>query len=93
MVLALVYFHVTDSQGFLEALGNNTGSMLAAPGYVSHALRRGVEQPNRYLLSIEWQSVQHHTEWQKAHAKAFLEALGPHLERDPDIEHFVAVGS
>jgi heme-degrading monooxygenase HmoA len=29
-------------------------------GYVSHTLRRGVEHPSTYLLSVEWESVEAH---------------------------------
>lgn len=31
-----------------------------AKGYVSHTLRRGVEHPSTYLLSVEWESVEAH---------------------------------
>ena len=31
------------------------------PGYISHALRRCLEKPNRYILLVNWQTVEAHT--------------------------------
>jgi heme-degrading monooxygenase HmoA len=31
------------------------------PGYISHELRRCLEHPNRYILLVQWQSVEDHT--------------------------------
>jgi heme-degrading monooxygenase HmoA len=33
----------------------------AMPGYVSHQLQRGVEMPNRYVLLVNWQTLEAHT--------------------------------
>ncbi len=33
----------------------------ASPGYVSHELRRCVEVANRYILLVNWQSLEDHT--------------------------------
>lgn len=93
MVLAVIYFDVQDAKGFETALMQNPGSVVTADGYVSHKLRRGVEEPQRYLLTVVWESVDHHTAWQKAHAQEFLGALGPYLNGVPDIKHFVEVGA
>lgn len=31
-----------------------------ADGYLGHSLRRGIEQPSTYLLSVQWASVEAH---------------------------------
>jgi heme-degrading monooxygenase HmoA len=33
----------------------------ASPGYLGHRLERCMEQPNRYLLLVEWESLEAHT--------------------------------
>ena len=33
----------------------------ASPGYISHELQRCLEDPNRYLLLVRWQTVEDHT--------------------------------
>jgi heme-degrading monooxygenase HmoA len=30
-------------------------------GYISHELRRCLEHPNRYILLVDWQSLEDHT--------------------------------
>ncbi|WP_084104587.1 antibiotic biosynthesis monooxygenase [Demequina sp. NBRC 110056] len=30
------------------------------PGYGGHTLRRGIEEPSTYLLTVEWESVDAH---------------------------------
>ncbi len=30
-------------------------------GYVSHQLKKCVEAPNRYLLTVTWETLEHHT--------------------------------
>ncbi|MFK8047294.1 MAG: antibiotic biosynthesis monooxygenase [Halioglobus sp.] len=30
-------------------------------GYVSHQLKKCVEVPNRYLLTVTWETLEHHT--------------------------------
>ncbi len=34
----------------------------AAEGCISHELQRCVERPDRYILLVRWESLQHHTE-------------------------------
>ncbi|WP_430868160.1 antibiotic biosynthesis monooxygenase family protein [Demequina aurantiaca] len=34
--------------------------IMRADGYISHTLRRGIENPATYLLSVEWESVEAH---------------------------------
>ena len=88
MVLAVIYFDVKNGAGFEAALKENSGSVTVAHGYRSHNLRRGVEQPDRYLLTVEWATIDDHKNWQKAHAPEFLGALGPFMTGGPDIKHF-----
>jgi heme-degrading monooxygenase HmoA len=59
-------------------------------GCVSHELRRCIEQPNRYILLVQWQSLEDHTigfrgspqyqEW-KALLHHFYDPL-------PTVEHY-----
>jgi len=30
-------------------------------GYVSHTLQKGIENPSRYLLKVEWETLEDHT--------------------------------
>jgi heme-degrading monooxygenase HmoA len=59
------------------------------PGFGSARLTRGVESPSRFVLLVEWDSVE-------AHTKGFRESenfgrwrglIGPYLDGEPRVEH------
>jgi heme-degrading monooxygenase HmoA len=88
MVLAAVYFDTTDPDGFVQALGG-TGAMFEdVRGFNGFELRRGIEDANRFLLTVDWDSVEDHEAWQKANVEEFLGLLDPYLDGMPDIKHF-----
>ena len=88
MVLAVLYFDVKAGADLPASLSKSSDLFTAASGYRGHDLKRGVEDPDRYLLTVEWDSVDDHMNWQKAHAAQFLGILQPMLVRPPDIKHF-----
>ncbi|GAA3526962.1 antibiotic biosynthesis monooxygenase family protein [Nocardioides daeguensis] len=47
---------------FETAFGQARSIISAMPGFRSLALRRSLESPNLYLLLVEWDSVEDHTE-------------------------------
>lgn len=49
-------------------------------GFKGFQLRRGVEDNNRFLLTVDWDSVEDHQAWQAAHVEEFLGVAGPHIE-------------
>lgn len=88
MVRAFLYFDTTDGPGFAQALTQAAPALVAGEGYLGHSLRRGVEQPQRYVLLVDCESVDHHTAWMKLNETAFLGAIGPFVVSPPDIAHF-----
>jgi heme-degrading monooxygenase HmoA len=88
MILAAVYFDTTDPDGFLSALGLTGALFEEVQGFHGFEVRRGIEDPNRIFLTVDWDSVEDHTAWQKANVKDFLAALDPFLSGPPDIKHF-----
>jgi len=36
--------------------------IIAMPGYISHQLQRCHEKPNRYILLVNWETIDDHTE-------------------------------
>lgn len=63
MVLEVAILDVIPSmRNELEEAFVTAGPLIAASeGYISHELRKCVETPNRYLLLVQWQTVQDHT--------------------------------
>jgi heme-degrading monooxygenase HmoA len=88
MVRAFIYFDTTDGPGFASAMAQ-AGPMLAgANGYHGSELLRGVENPDRWVLLVEWDSVDDHMAWMHVNEQAFLGAVGPYTTGGPDIKHF-----
>ena len=88
MVTAVIYFDTTDPEGFVGALGMTGGLFEGVAGFNGFNVQRGVEDPNRFLLTADWNSVADHETWQEAHVEEFLGELNPHLANLPEIKHF-----
>jgi 2-hydroxychromene-2-carboxylate isomerase/heme-degrading monooxygenase HmoA len=95
MVLEVAILDVKPAEtGDFEASFAYAASILhAAPGHVSHELRRGVERPNRYVLLVRWRSLDDHVEgFRKSAAYQEWKRLLHHFyEPFPTVEHFEAV--
>jgi heme-degrading monooxygenase HmoA len=48
-------------EDFQAAFRQASPIIASIPGYVSHELRRCLEKPNRYLLLVQWRTLESHT--------------------------------
>jgi heme-degrading monooxygenase HmoA len=46
---------------FEAAFKTATSIIASMPGYISHELQRCVETTNRYILLVNWETLEHHT--------------------------------
>jgi heme-degrading monooxygenase HmoA len=66
-----------------------TAMLAAAPGCSKVTVGRGVESPSKFILLLEWDSVESHTALTKTPAFAEFGALvGPFFGGAPNMEHF-----
>jgi heme-degrading monooxygenase HmoA len=65
------------------------------PGFVSLELRRGLEHPSRYLLLVQWERLEDHTEGFRGSAEyeTWRTQLHHFYDPGPTLEHFAAVTS
>lgn len=65
----------------------------ASRGYISHELRRCIERPNRYLLLVQWQTLEDHTEgFRKSGPYQEWKKLLHHFyDPFPTVEHYEAI--
>ncbi len=90
---AVITVRAGAGEQFEEALGRARAVISSSPGFIALTLHRGVEAPDRYLLLVEWETLEDHMvgfresdafgEW-----RAFI---GPHFESPPVVEHLVPV--
>lgn len=95
MVLEHAVLDVAPGQEplFEESFGRAKEIIAASPGFRSLRLDRCVENPSRYLLLVEWDRIEDHTEGFRGSA-AFQEWRGllhHFYEPPPVVEHFEAL--
>ena len=57
---ALIDIRPGTAEAFEAALAEARLVIAASPGFVSLRLHRGVEAPDRYLLLVEWETLDDH---------------------------------
>jgi heme-degrading monooxygenase HmoA len=90
---AVISIRPGTAERFEAALAEAREVIAASPGFVSLALHRGVEEPDRYLLLVQWESLEDHTEGFRR-SDAFVrwrELIGPYFAEPPVVDHVSAV--
>jgi heme-degrading monooxygenase HmoA len=86
--------HLPIKEGTEEAFeekmaGGGLDVLRNAPGCEGVELRRGVEDPSTYLLTVAWDAVGSHIAFtQEAVFADFVEILKAHLSGATDMAHF-----
>lgn len=86
---AVITIRPGTSSEFEAALAEASMILAASPGCRSLRLHRVVETPNRYVLLVEWESLEAHTVgFRQSEAFARWRGLiGPYFESPPVVEH------
>jgi heme-degrading monooxygenase HmoA len=92
MILEMAVLNVKPGEAseFEAAFATAQVIISSATGYVSHQLQRCVETPNRYLLLVQWRSLEDHIEGFRKSA-AFQEwrrLLHHFYDPFPTVEHY-----
>jgi heme-degrading monooxygenase HmoA len=75
---------------FLDAMEKAKAIIAASPGFVSLRIERGIERPSCFLLLVEWERLEDHTEGFRGSEayQAWRRALHHFYEPFPVVEHF-----
>lgn len=78
---------------FEEAFATAQQIIASIPGYLSHELQRCLENPNRYILLVQWRTLEDHTVGFRGSAEyQQWKALLHHFyDPFPVVEHFTNV--
>jgi heme-degrading monooxygenase HmoA len=69
-----------------------TAILGSAPGCSKVTVGRGVENPGKFILLLEWDSVESHTALTKTDEfKEFGALVGPFFGGSPNMEHFEVI--
>jgi quinol monooxygenase YgiN len=93
MVLEVALIDVTDPDAFAAAYLGAREVLATTPGCRSVRMTRGVESAQRFVLLVEWDSVEAHLENFRASDRfgRWRAAIGPYFAEPPRVEHFTDV--
>ncbi len=95
MILEVAPLDVRPGQeaAFETAFARAAPIIAASAGYISHELKRCVEKRNRYLLLVQWETLEHHTQGfrQSAPYQEWRRLLHHFYDPFPIVEHYEAV--
>ncbi len=96
MVLEIAIFEVQAGQedDFATAYLTARSLVTSTPGCRSVRMTRGIESPSRFVLLVEWDSVEAHEEQFRATERygKWRGLIGPYFADPPRVEHFTDVG-
>ena len=80
---------------FEAAFATAKAIIAASPGFVSLRLLRCIEAPNRYLLLVEWKTLEDHTEGFRGSAgyENWQALLHHFYDPFPTVEHYSAIAT
>ncbi|MDY0748572.1 antibiotic biosynthesis monooxygenase family protein [Paucibacter sp. R3-3] len=93
--IADIRIHPGQNAAFEEAIQRGLNTVISkSPGYLRSSVRSGIETPERYVLMIEWATLEDHT----VHFRGgplfpqWREIVGPFFAQPPHVEHFNTLG-
>jgi len=97
MVLEVAVLDVLPGRGpsFRRDFNKAQQIICAMSGYIDHQLQRCIEKPDRYILLVNWESIEDHTIGfrQSAEYREWKKILHHHYDPFPVVEHYEAVFS
>lgn len=91
MILEAATFNITAERmpQFEAAFAEARKVVSAMPGFISLQLHRCIETEGRYLLLVQWRSVEDHTVGfrQSPQFLRWRELIGPYFASTPAVEH------
>lgn len=90
---ALLDVRPGEEEAFEAAFVEARSIISSMPGFGSLRLERGIESPSRYLLLVEWATLEHHTEGFRGSPGygRWRDLLHRFYDPFPLVEHFAAI--
>jgi heme-degrading monooxygenase HmoA len=87
---ALIKIEPLKENEFEVALARAREVLARSEGFRSLNVSRGIEEPSTYMLLIEWESLEDHTEHFRGGElfKEWRALIGPYFAEPPDVKHY-----
>jgi heme-degrading monooxygenase HmoA len=80
---------VAGQEEAFETAYREARQQLQGAGALSIRMTRGIETPTRFVLLVEWESVEAHEAFRASEGFGIWRGLiGPHFANPPHVEHF-----
>jgi len=97
MILEVAILNVKPNQKdeFEAAFDAAQKIISSMPGYISHQLQKCIEKDNRYLLLVNWETLENHTVGfrQSKQFQEWRRLLNHFYDPFPEVEHYESVFS
>jgi heme-degrading monooxygenase HmoA len=92
MVLEVALINVMPGQeaAFAAAYAQARETLVTTPGCRSARMTRGIESPTKFVLLVEWDTIESHEQNFRAteRFRTWRGLLGPHFDGPPLVEHY-----
>ena len=92
MILEVAILDVIPGQeaDFQRSFAEASAIIASMPGYVSHQLKRCVEKSSRFLLLVNWEKLEDHTQGfrNSAQYQQWKALLHHYYDPFPEVEHY-----
>lgn len=91
--LAKITIKIGTQNEFEEALAKAQEMLKRSDGYISHEFKKCMEESNRYILLINWESLEAHTEgFRKSELfKEWRALIGGFFAEPPIVFHYQSI--
>lgn len=88
--LATVDIKMGTNTAFEEALQKAQSVISRSKGYIDHQFQKCIEQDNRYIFLIRWDTLEDHTKGFRESElfKEWRSLIGPYFESPPFVQHY-----
>ena len=91
--MAMLNIRVDESAAFEKAFGQAQSILASMPGYIAHTLQRCLEAQDKYLLLVEWESLEDHETGfrQSERYQEWKQLLHHFYDPFPTVEHYETI--
>ena len=97
MILEAAFLNIKEGQtaAFEAAVKQASPIIASMQGYVHHEIQKCIEDPNKYLLLVQWETLEDHAQGFRGSPeyKQWQALLHHFYEPFPTVEHFTQVYS
>ena len=91
--IAVLHIKKNESEMFETAFSKAQSIISSMKGYIEHELLKCIEQADKYLLIVHWQTLEDHTEGfrKSSDYNEWKKLLHHFYEPFPNVEHYKAL--